>query len=87
MRAVNLLPLLILGAAALRLQSRSHHSLEGEFGEKIPIWVYWDEHEFKQDSFFGNLTFEALEQRIDPAKFELKLVNAANIKELLPDAP
>jgi len=87
MRAVNLLPLLILGAAALRLQSRSHHSLEGEFSEKIPIWVYWDEHEFKQDSFFGNLTFEALEQRIDPAKFELKLVNAANIKEHLPDAP
>jgi len=87
MRVIHLLPLLILGAAALRLQSKSR-SVEVETAGKIPIWVYWDDHDFKsQNRFFGNITFEAMEQRIDPDAFELKLVNARNIKEYLPDVP
>jgi len=87
MRIVHLLPLLILGAAGLRLQSKSR-SIESESAGKTPIWVYWDDHDFKsQNRFFGGLTFEAMEQRIDPDAFELKLVNARNIKEYLPDVP
>jgi len=95
MNVVQVLLLTLLGVGALRLSSIYQTDIKVKsHGEKatgkIPIWVYYDTHNYKKEGsslLFGNLTFELMQQRIDPDEFELKFVNAKNVKEHLPDCP